>query len=187
MELMKTRLFWLPNALSLSRGILAIPMFIAALNDEWMTGFWLLIVALVTDFFDGLAAKKLHAESKLGGHFDRLSDFTLALFGTLSLVVGAGILSLHILWFGVPLSLFIGYVKFFCQEGSQLHRMTSVLSILVLFGTWIFVIWGFASQAYGWSWWYPPVTFIVLSAAALLKRHRLRAWFGWIAIRRKRA
>jgi phosphatidylglycerophosphate synthase len=183
---MKSRFFWLPNALSLSRGILAIPMAICALNGAWVAGFWLLIIALVTDFFDGLAAKKLHAESKLGGHFDRVSDFTLACLGTFALVVGADILSLHILWFAIPASAFVGYVKFFRQEGTPLYRVTSVFSILLLFGTWIFVIWGFASEAYGWYWWYPPATFLILTSAALLKRHRLRSWFGWLAQRPRR-
>jgi phosphatidylglycerophosphate synthase len=171
---------WVPNALSASRGVFAVLMFIAALQGEWVLGFWLLITALLTDFFDGLAAKKFHAESKLGAHIDRVSDFTLATLGALSLAIGADMLSLRLLWGAIPLSLFIGYVKFFRPEGSAIYRYTSILSILALFGTWIFVIWGFISEAYGWSWAYPPATFIILAIAALMKRHRLRAWFGWI-------
>jgi phosphatidylglycerophosphate synthase len=171
---------WVPNALSASRGVFAVLMFIAALQGEWVLGFWLLITALLTDFFDGLAAKKFHAESKLGAHIDRVSDFTLATLGALSLAIGADMLSLMLLWVAIPLSLFIGYVKFFRPEGSAIYRYTSILSILALFGTWIFVIWGFISEAYGWSWVYPPATFIILAIAALMKRHRLRAWFGWI-------
>jgi phosphatidylserine synthase len=144
-------------------------------------------LALLTDFFDGLAAKKFHAESKLGGHFDRVSDFLLAALGTMGLVVGAGILSLHILWFAVPISLFVGYVKFLCPEAGLLYRLTSILSVSLLFGTWIFVVWGYAAQAFGWSWWYPLVTFVLLAVSALLKLHRLRAWFGWLLTREKRA
>ncbi|MEK7152757.1 MAG: hypothetical protein AAB834_02320, partial [Patescibacteria group bacterium] len=72
-------------------------------------------------------------------------------------------------------------------EASLLYRITSIFSILLLFGTWIFVIWGYLTQAFGWSWAYPPVTFVALTSAALLKRHRLRAWFGWVVVRKKKA
>lgn len=171
--------------LSLSRGVLAIPMLVAALNDKWALGFWLLVAALVTDFFDGLAAKKLHAESKLGGNIDRVSDFTLAFLGGLGLALGAHIITLQWLWVTIPLSLFIGYVKFLTPEKSNLYRITSVFSVLLLFSAWAFAFFGFLAQAYGWTWWYLlPVLFVAVTAS-LLKRHRFRAWFGWITERQK--
>lgn len=161
-------------------------MFLAALDGSWVLGFWLLAAALTTDFFDGLAAKKLHAESKIGAHFDRVSDFTVACLGMLALALGANTVSLQLLWLAVPLTLYIGYVKFFrADETTALYRWTSVVSILLLFGSWIFVLWGFAAEAFGWSWWYPFATFVLLTVAALLKRHRLRSWFGWLAERKK--
>lgn len=177
------QLRWLPNALSTSRGVLAILVFLLALQHEWVWGFWLVLAALFTDFLDGLAAKKLHAESKLGGHIDRISDFLLAALGTLGLVIGANMLSLHILWLALPVSGFIGYVKFFGTEGTRLYKWTSAFSVTILFITWIFVLWGYMAQAFGWSWLYPPVTFLVLVVAGSLKRHRIRSWFGWLAHR----
>lgn len=186
MKIMRPRLFWLPNTLSLSRGILAIPMFMAALNDKWVLGFWLLVAALVTDFFDGLAAKKLNAESKLGGNIDRVSDFILASLGGLGLALGAHIITLQWLWAAIPLSLFIGYVKFLTPEKNDLYRITSVFSVLLLFSAWAFAFFGFLGQAYGWAWWYLLPASTVAIAASLLKRHRFRVWFGWMTDRKKR-
>jgi phosphatidylglycerophosphate synthase len=175
---------WLPNALSASRGILAIPICIAGAQGEWVLGFWLILAALVTDFLDGLAAKKLRAESVLGGHIDRVSDFLLAALGTVGLVIGADILSLWLVPPALVVSAFIGYVKFFLPEESQVRRITSLFSLSLLFGTWIFIVWGYGWQAYGWSWWYTPLTLILLISAARLKLHRLRYWFGWLFAKR---
>lgn len=171
---------WLPNVLSGSRGVLSVPIFICALSGRWSVGFWLVLIALLTDFLDGLAAKKLHAESVLGGHIDRVSDFLLAGFGTLGLVIGAHWLSLWILAFCIPASVFVGYVKFLTPSGTKLYDVTSALSVTLLFAIWIGVVWGYATQAFGWSWGYVPITIAVLLIAASGKRHRLAAWFGWI-------
>jgi phosphatidylglycerophosphate synthase len=181
MSPMGTQTFgWLPNALSASRGVLSVPIYIVAAQGGWEVGFWLILIALTTDFFDGLAAKKLHAESVIGGHIDRVSDFLLAAMGTLGLIVGANILSV---WWVLPaavISAFIGYTKFFLPEESKVRRVTSLFSLMLLFATWIFIVWGYGWQAYGWSWWYVPITLALLVSAARLKLHRLRYWFGWL-------
>ena len=145
-----------------------------------MLGFWLLVIALLTDFLDGLAAKKLNAMSKLGGHIDRVSDWLLSFWGALGLVVGADVLGLWLLAFGLPLSAFIGYVKFCTPEGTKIYRLTSTFSVMILFISWTLIVWGYLWQAFGWSWAYPAITFALLAIAARLKKHRLKAWFGWI-------
>lgn len=174
---------WLPNALSASRGILAPIVYVAASNGQWALGFWLVAVALATDFLDGLAAKKLNAQTVLGSHIDRVSDWLLSFFGVLALVVYADLLGLWLLPIGLPISAFIGYVKFFTKEGSRIYRLTSVFSIAILFIAWSFTIWGFLWKAFGWSWVYPPITIILIIIAARFKKHRLKAWFGWIFAR----
>ena len=171
---------WLPNVLSGSRGILAVPIYLAAAHTAWQLAFWLLVLALITDFLDGLAAKKLHAESTLGGHIDRVSDFLLAASGVAGLIVGAHTLPIWTLYAAVPVSGFIAYVKFFLAEETLVRRITSIFSLSLLFVAWIYIAWGFLTEAFGWSWAYPPVTFVLLATAGLLKRHRLRAWFGWL-------
>ncbi|HEU4913905.1 MAG TPA: CDP-alcohol phosphatidyltransferase family protein [Candidatus Saccharimonadales bacterium] len=176
---------WLPNVLSASRGILAVPVYISAVQGRWAAGFWLLAAALLTDFFDGLAAKKLNAQTVIGGHIDRVSDWMLSFAGALGLVVGAHILTLWLLVIALPLSAFIGYIKFFTPEGTRVYRLTSVISVVMLFITWSFIVWGYLWQAFGWSWVYPPLTVLLLAIAARLKKHRLKAWFGWLVPRRK--
>jgi phosphatidylglycerophosphate synthase len=170
---------WVPNALSASRGLLAFPIYFAAANEHWILGLWLMVIALITDFFDGLAAKKLHAQSVLGGHIDRLADFTLAALGTIGLIVG-GVVSGWILAFCIPAAIFVGYIKFLTRPGTKLYKVTSALSVITLFSIWTFIVWNLLWKAYGWSWAYPFITLALLALAARLKRHRLRAWFGWI-------
>jgi len=67
-------LAWLPNALSISR----IFLMIAALAAAWFgeaRGFLILLGgALVTDFLDGLLARRLHVESELGAQLDSWGD-----------------------------------------------------------------------------------------------------------------
>jgi phosphatidylglycerophosphate synthase len=163
---------------------MAIPVCITGAQNEWVLGFWLILAALVTDFFDGLAAKKLHAESTLGGHIDRTADFLLAALGGIGLVAGTGIISW---WWLIPpltFSAYVGYVKFLLPEDNKLRRITNIFSLTVLFGIWIFIVWGYGWQAFGWSWWYVPVTLVLLISAARLKLHRLRYWFGWLMSKR---
>jgi phosphatidylglycerophosphate synthase len=171
---------WLPNALSATRGVLALPICLVALRGAWTLGFWLIVVALFTDFLDGLAAKKLHAESTLGGHIDRVSDFLLCVGGGFGLVIGAQVLTLQLLWGIVPLSLFIGYTKFFLPEDHLLRRVVAIFSLMLLFVCWSLIVWGYLWKAFGWSWWYPALTLVAILVAARLKKHRLKAWFGWL-------
>ncbi|HUS87574.1 MAG TPA: CDP-diacylglycerol--serine O-phosphatidyltransferase [Bacteroidales bacterium] len=57
--------------LNLASGFLAV---IFILNDQLITGVWILIAALVFDFLDGLFARLLNAYSDLGKQLDSLAD-----------------------------------------------------------------------------------------------------------------
>ncbi|MBY0460799.1 MAG: CDP-alcohol phosphatidyltransferase family protein [Gemmataceae bacterium] len=85
-------LHYLPNALSLSRVGLAL-LFPFAPPGGWRVG--VVLAAALSDLFDGLAARWLHAESNAGRLLDPLADkfFVLVLAGTL---VAEG--ALHPLW-----------------------------------------------------------------------------------------
>lgn len=157
------------------------PICIAAADQQWILAFWLLLIALATDFFDGMAAIRFDAVTVLGSHFDRVADFLLAFLGLLGFILGTAFVSV---WWMVPiliLALFVGYVKFFVSPRKHLYKLTTSCSVLLLFGAWLFTALAYASQAYGWSWWYLLVTGIVLLYAASLKPHRLDAWFGWLS------
>ena len=68
------RLFTLPNALTLANLVAGAIAIVFALNHQYEVSFWLIIVAAVCDFFDGLVARLLHQQSELGVQLDSLAD-----------------------------------------------------------------------------------------------------------------
>ena len=80
----------IPNVLSVSRIFLAIGL----LLFEPFTLFFMFvyIVACLTDMFDGLAARKLNAHSKLGATIDAVADHVLVvcIFISVAPAVGVG-------------------------------------------------------------------------------------------------
>lgn len=170
---------WLPNFFTISRLVLVAPVLVLAYRDMWEWAFWLVIIALVTDFLDGLAAKKLNAYSKFGERLDPLADFTLAAAGIAVIIVSGDIPW----WVGLVMfapAVYIGYAKFLLPADNKVHSMQPMFSVPYLFVAWTVTAWYFATRAYGWSWWYVVLTAVVLAWSALLKRHRLRAWFAWL-------
>ena len=71
----KTRLFTLPNALTLANLVAGAIAIVATLKYQaYETAFWLIIVAAVFDFFDGMVARLLKQQSPLGVELDSLAD-----------------------------------------------------------------------------------------------------------------
>ena len=63
-----------PNILTISRLILVIPLiFLLEMNNTFYV-FFLIIFGGLTDYFDGLIARRLNLKSKLGAILDPLSD-----------------------------------------------------------------------------------------------------------------
>jgi phosphatidylglycerophosphate synthase len=170
---------WLPNFFTASRLVLVAPIIILALRGSWEWAFWLVVIAVITDFLDGWAAKALNAYTKLGEHLDPLADFALAAAG-MAAIIFSGTLPL---WVGLVMlipAVYIGYAKFFLPEDNKIHRMQPMFSVPYLFAVWTASAWYFATRAYGWSWWYVVLTIVVLALAAVPKRHRLRTWFAYL-------
>lgn len=166
---------WLPNALTSSRGVLAVGVFLAALNNEWVLAFWLFLVALLTDFLDGLAAKKLNAYSKFGHKLDSGADGLLAAGGVAGLSA-AGVLPWLVTFFVLIFGASMGARHYIPGWAEKTTVAIELGAKTCLFLTWIGITWFFATLAYGWSWLYVLLTVLVLLVAASLKRHRLRAW-----------
>ena len=84
---MKERAFSLPNILSASRLPLAI--LLVAYSSSWLRYLFLLL-AVLTDMFDGYTARKLNQMTKLGAVLDPLFDkiFVLIVFISLFLLQG---------------------------------------------------------------------------------------------------
>jgi phosphatidylglycerophosphate synthase len=176
---------WLPNALTLSRGVLGVVAFVATTNDNWAFAFWVLWLAFTTDFLDGLAAKKLHAQTNLGKQLDRFTDGTLSGLGALGLAA-AGVLPWWAFVVSGLMAGFLAFDRFFIPKTGALHRLRPVLSVGYMLLYWVVLAWAYLTLAYGWSWGYPLITFGVLMIAGLLKRHRLRDWAGAPPKRRAR-
>lgn len=65
----------IPNAITLSRGLLGFVVAYFLLGPGWnMVAFWIFIFAIVTDLLDGWAARLLDARSSDGEWMDPVSD-----------------------------------------------------------------------------------------------------------------
>src|SRR6185436_8705793 len=94
---------WIPNALSITRALLAAPIVVLALKQNWVAACVLLILACLTDFFDGLAAIKLDASSEFGKKIlDPVGD-TLMFSAALSGLVFQGRILHNFLTWGLPM------------------------------------------------------------------------------------
>lgn len=66
--------FNLPNFLTATRFVLAIIMFVLIAREEWLFTGVAFFLASVTDWLDGLAARRLNIVSSFGRSFDPLVD-----------------------------------------------------------------------------------------------------------------
>jgi CDP-diacylglycerol--glycerol-3-phosphate 3-phosphatidyltransferase len=77
----------LPNLVTLSRGLLGLPVALLVLGDHNLAAFWLFIFAVTTDLWDGMLARKLNAVSDAGLLLDPLSDKLLVALTWAALLV----------------------------------------------------------------------------------------------------
>ena len=64
----------LANLLTAVRLLLAIPVCVGILNEEWLFCAVALFICLITDIFDGKIARRAGSASKFGGLFDHGTD-----------------------------------------------------------------------------------------------------------------
>ena len=64
----------LPNALSIIRIILTVPIVIALLKGQYVLTVWLFLLAGVTDALEGWIAKQFSFQSRLGSILDPMAD-----------------------------------------------------------------------------------------------------------------
>ncbi|KFN45101.1 CDP-alcohol phosphatidyltransferase family protein [Arenimonas oryziterrae] len=65
---------WLPNAITISRMVLALPLLWLLMIDNYRFALWLALIAGMSDFLDGFLAKQYDWRSALGGVLDPLAD-----------------------------------------------------------------------------------------------------------------
>jgi len=76
-------MFTIPNLLTLAR-LIAVPLFIlASFRGQYTLAFVLFVAAAVTDFFDGMIARRFNQRSRIGAIFDPAADKTMMVCGFL--------------------------------------------------------------------------------------------------------
>lgn len=70
---------YLPNALTTLRLLLALPLGILILRQDYQLALWVGLLAGITDALDGFAARKLNYLSPLGAMLDPVADKLLVL------------------------------------------------------------------------------------------------------------
>ena len=65
---------WLPNAITVVRMVMALPMLWLLMNGHYPQAFWLALLAGLSDALDGFLAKQFGWRSVLGGILDPIAD-----------------------------------------------------------------------------------------------------------------
>ena len=168
---------WLPSSITAIRALCCVPVVILAVQDMWVACFWLFILALLTDFLDGFAAKKLNAQTRFGADLDRFTDVATVVAGFLGLVL-SGIFPLWLGLLFLAAGLMVGGHWFFWPKDRVGSGLRTLFSVVCLFIAWITIAWAFAVQAIGWSWTYVPITVGIMTTLTCLKRHRIVTWLN---------
>lgn len=156
---------WLPNAISLSRIVLVVPILWLIAVDEFSWAFFLIIIAAFSDGLDGYLAKRFNWHSRLGAVLDPAGDKILVAgtFATLAYLqhipmwlAAAVILRDVIIVSGA--SAYNYLVRRLEGEPSRISKLNTVLQLEFL----IFVLW---RAAFGWP---EAISITVLGAAVVV-------------------
>ncbi|MEO7251512.1 MAG: CDP-alcohol phosphatidyltransferase family protein [Arenimonas sp.] len=77
-------LSWIPNAITIARMVMALPLLWLLMNGHYPQAFWLALIAGASDALDGLIAKRFGWRSVIGGVLDPIADkllLTVCFFG----------------------------------------------------------------------------------------------------------
>lgn len=67
-------LSWLPNAITITRMVMALPLLWLLMNGHYPQAFWLALLAGASDALDGFIAKRFGWRSVIGGVLDPIAD-----------------------------------------------------------------------------------------------------------------
>lgn len=159
------RLSWLPNAISIMRIALILPILVLFVQGQFGWALGLFIIAGVSDGLDGYLAKNYGWQTRLGGFLDPAGDKLLVAwsFGTLAylghipawlavivifrdVVIVAGSFLYHYL------------VKRLEGEPTRISKLNTALELIYL---------GFV-MLQAWTGWPPEITTTVVGAAVLV-------------------
>jgi cardiolipin synthase len=158
-------LSWLPNAISISRIALILPILLLFINDQFGWALGLFLAAGLSDGIDGYLAKRFHWDTRLGAFLDPAGDKLLLAwsYGTLAylghipvwlavivifrdVVIVAGSFMYHYL------------VRRLDGEPTRISKLNTALEF-------VFLVFVMSKAGYGWP---DDITITVLGAAVLV-------------------
>ena len=158
-------LSWLPNAISIMRIFLILPILMLFVNDEFGWALGLFLIAGLSDGVDGYLAKKYHWDTRLGAFLDPAGDKLLVAwsYGTLAYLGHMPVWLAFIVIFRdvviVAGSFIYHYlVRRLEGEPTRISKLNTALEFVFL----IFVV---SKAGYGWP---DDITITVLGASVLV-------------------
>jgi cardiolipin synthase len=134
----------IPNLLSLARLALAPYVFVLLVRREYRTVLVLFAIAGLTDFLDGLAARKFGSTSRLGAGLDPVADkvllsgtfLTLALTGAIEAWVAAVVLGRDVLILATAVVLYLAKSRrsFPPSIWGKISTLVQIAFVLVIVG-----------------------------------------------------
>ena len=174
---------WIPNAISLMRIALVLPILMLILRDQYVWALGLFFFAGFSDGLDGYLATHFNWQTRLGGLLDPVADkllvagmfVTLAWVGQIPAWLAAVVILRDVVIFGgaVAYTFLIEPVE---GEPSRISKLNTALELLFLF----FVL---SHAGFGWP---EPITHTVLGASILVTVVISGADYVWSWSRRAR-
>jgi cardiolipin synthase len=158
-------LSWLPNAISIMRIILILPILMLFVNDEFGWALGLFLIAGLSDGVDGYLAKKYHWDTRLGAFLDPAGDKLLVAwsYGTLAYLGHIPVWLAFIVIFRdvviVAGSFLYHYlVRRLDGEPTRISKINTALEF-------VFLVFVMSKAGYGWP---DNITITVLGASVLV-------------------
>ncbi|MGI9270444.1 MAG: CDP-alcohol phosphatidyltransferase family protein [Woeseiaceae bacterium] len=158
-------LSWLPNAISIMRIALILPILMLFVNDEFGWALGLFLIAGMSDGIDGYLAKKYHWDTRLGAFLDPAGDKLLVAwsYGTLAYLGHIPVWLAFIVIFRdvviVAGSFMYHYlVRRLEGEPTRISKLNTALEF-------VFLVFVMSKAGYGWP---DDITITVLGASVLV-------------------
>ena len=175
---------WIPNAISLMRIALIVPILMLILRNEFGWALGLFFFAGFSDGLDGYLANRFNWQSRLGGLLDPVADkllvaglfITLAWVGQIPIWLAALVILRDVVIFGgaVAYNFLIEPVQ---GEPTRISKLNTALELLFL----LFVL---SHAGFGWP---DPITKTILGASILVTVVISGADYVWSWSRRARS
>ena len=175
---------WIPNAISLLRIALIVPILMLILRGEYAWALGLFFFAGFSDGLDGYLATRFNWQTRLGGLLDPVADkllvaglfITLAWVGQIPAWLATVVILRDIVIFGGAVA-YNFLIEPLQGEPSRISKLNTALELMFLF----FVL---SNAGYGWP---PAITQTVLGASILVTVVISGADYVWSWASRARA